>query len=132
MKLNWVNVTATILILGGIFLLFKRQQPPRQVAQPVKHVMTDEEIKQRCDAEVERRLGRPLNDIEKQMISFTRQDGGVRLTVVEPLRSRLLLAEQQRKATQPAAGVPAAPPSDGFQPSDMTMTPSPSTMPDGK
>ncbi len=121
MKLNWTNIVATILIVAGIYLLVKRTAPKPHPATATTHPISDEEIRERFYAEISQSLGRPLNDIEKQMISVSVHGNQAQATLMEPLRSRVILAQQQRRAaTQAQSSIPSDTPgafaSDGTSP----------------
>ena len=142
MKLNWINVFATLLIVAGIFLLFHRNRVPLQnqsvrlPRSPTTNPITNEEIKTRSIQRIEATMRRPLNDVEKQMITVDREGDVAKVTMVEPLKGRYLAAERQlaiqkarlAESTMPVPALNASPASGGSIP-PMTPLPMPSTVP---
>jgi hypothetical protein len=100
MKFNWVNLLATLLIVGGICLLIEK----RLVGHQARHVPTVDEAKADIQRQVSGKLGRPLTEAETDMIEVTKNDEQINITLHQPLYGRLLEAVQAAKAaTQPGA-----------------------------
>lgn len=103
MKMNWINIVATILIVAGIFLLTKRAHAP--VAGPTHGTTTapvsPAEMKDKVIKQIEVTLGRPLDPIEHDMVVIERQGNLVQIKIFEPLNGRIEAANRQHAATQP-------------------------------
>ncbi|MBV8782158.1 MAG: hypothetical protein JO353_12245 [Phycisphaerae bacterium] len=126
MKGNWINILAGILIVAGIFLLVRRSQAPTAKPGATTERVTEDKAKALAQANVEATLGRPLNDIEKQMMEATKVGNGYEVKLLEPLKSRYDAAKRMRAATQVSTTqLTPAPQGGGNTP----MTPMPATMP---
>src|SRR5258708_2381916 len=97
MKLNWINVLATILILGGVFLLVQKRMaknalipaPGASTTQPRPTTsISVDQAKVFLIKQLEVQLGRPLTDAEKEMVVPSAGNGSsVKMEIHEPLRS---------------------------------------------
>jgi len=116
MKFNWVNILATLLIVGGICLLIEK----RLVGHQARHVPTVDEAKADIERQIVAKLGRPLTEAETDMIEVTKNDEQINITLHQPLYGRLLEAVQAAKAATQASAMPTpgatvggAPPGSG-------------------
>jgi hypothetical protein len=120
MSSNWVNILATLLIVGGIGLLIEKHMK----GDPQRHVPTVEEAKASVVKQLESKLGRPLTDAETDMIEVARKDSDdIIVTIHEPLTGRLKEAARQVAATAPGgqAGLPSGSGDDLSRTVDSTM-----------
>ena len=119
MKFNWVNLLATLLILGGIGLLIERHLHAAQA----KHVPTIEEAKADIERQIEVKLGRPLSDAETQMIDVSKSGEQISITLHQPLTGRLMKAIHDAKtATAPTSLVPPTTSADVPTPESLGIT----------
>jgi hypothetical protein len=102
MKFNWVNILATLLIVGGIGLLIEK----RLVGHQAKPMPTVDEAKADIERQVAAKLGRPLTGPETDMIEVTKNDEEIKITLHQPLYGRLLEAVQAAKAATQTSGMP--------------------------
>ena len=111
MKFNWVNILATLLIIGGVGTLIANRwqghQPP--------NTLTAEGAKAAIQRKMEAVLGRPMSEAETDMfeVSKNKDNSQFILVVHQPLRGRLEEAGRlARAATQASSHAAPA----GFQP----------------
>jgi hypothetical protein len=107
MKFNWVNLLATLLILGGVILLIERHFN----GEPKRHIPTVEEAKADIERQIENKLGRPLSDAEVQMIDVTKSGDQISITLHQPLTGRVMRAIHDARAATQASMI--RPPSAG-------------------
>jgi hypothetical protein len=136
MRFNWVNLLATLLILGGAGLLIERHFN----APPKHHIPTVEEAKADIQRQIETKLNRPLSPAEVEMIEVTKTGDQISITLHQPLTGRLMKAIHDAKAaTQPSAqsndtnfpGLPGGNPNRTELPTTIpsTVPPIPTTTP---
>jgi len=100
MKFNWVNLLATLLIIGGVALLIQRHW----ASPPVRHAPSVEEAKADIERQIGTKLGRPLSEAETDMIEVTKVGEQIDITIHQPLYGRLTKAIHDAKAaTEPSA-----------------------------
>jgi hypothetical protein len=132
MKFNWVNLLATLLIIGGVALLVQRHF----TRPPARHAPTVLEAKADIQRQVEVKLGRPLSEPETEMIEVNKVGDQINITLHQPLYGRLEQAiRNARAATQPgapgssSAGSDLTPPSSGYLDHDPSLGPIPTPSP---
>jgi hypothetical protein len=112
MKFNWVNILATLLIVGGLVLLIERQLH----THTTRPAPTLEEAKADIERQIETKLGRPLSDAETEMIDVTKSDEKINITLHQPLTGRLMKAIHDAKAATQPGGVISTSPRDILMP----------------
>jgi hypothetical protein len=125
MKLNWINLVATILILGGVVLLVGRKMGKSTVPMPAS--MSVEDAKKDVIGKMEKQMGRKLNDAELQMIEATRDGDRIKVVLHPPLSGRFAeawrasqIAEGKTPTTQ--GSIPTAPPNATVEVAPMPTT----------
>jgi len=99
MKFNWVNLLATLLIVGGVGLLIDRHWTKPQH----RDAPTVEEAKADIERQIQTKLGRPLSEAETDMIEVTKTGEQINITLHQPLYGRLAQAiRAARAATLPS------------------------------
>jgi hypothetical protein len=132
MKFNWVNLLATLLIIGGVALLIQRHF----IRPPAPHAPTVQEAKADIERQVENKLGRSLSEPETEMIEVNKVGDQINITLHQPLYGRLEQAiRSARAATQPGAqgssppGSDLTPPTSGYLDHDPSLAPMPAANP---
>ena len=121
MKFNWVNLLATLLIIGGVILLVDRHLATRP---PAKHVPTVADAKADIIRQIEQKLGRPLSDAETDMIEVTKTNGDqIDITLHQPLTGRLMQAVHDAKVAAAATQTSQVdvPPAAGLSPTNNSI-----------
>jgi hypothetical protein len=104
MKFSWVNILATLLIVGGLFTMVVNWR-----SRPAQHMPTEQEAKAAIQKKMETALGRPLSEAETEMFTVSKTPDKTEFTLqVQPLlQGRLAEAARQAKAATQASAWPA-------------------------